>query len=221
MINEKEAENADGTDLEAEIVALAPWHIDVQVTNEISTAVAENVQGDGRSGIETDGPVRFVRPRDSWEELMRRIYPDGLEGRSFLECACNCGAYCFWAKEPGAGRCHGFDVREHWIKQARFLQKHRTWPADDVSFEVRDLYKLPESDLEQFDVTMFQGIFYHLPDPITGLKAAADKTRELLILDTAIRNDTPDGMLALAQELVEEVHVWLMQNHPLLMKPTK
>jgi len=47
---------------------------------------------------------------------------------------------------------------------------------------------------------MFQGIFYHLSDPITGLKAATDLTSELLILDTAVLVGAPDGMLALAEE---------------------
>lgn len=68
-----------------------------------------------------------------------------------------------------------------------------------------DLYDLPGMGLEPFDVTMFQGIFYHLPDPVTGLKAAADLTKEVLMLDTAIRSDLPDGMLAIGNEGREPV----------------
>ena len=43
-----------------------------------------------------------------------------------------------------------------------------------------------------FDITYFRGIFYHLPDPIRGLKIAADATNELLYLDTATV-DLPEG----------------------------
>jgi tRNA (mo5U34)-methyltransferase len=197
-----EPDNLSVEELRERIIDLSPWHIDVQVTPQISTRVSQEASGRVEHPKASDdlGPVRFVQPREAWEKLMRRIYADGLQGRTFLECACNCGAYCFWAKELGASQCYGFDVREHWVKQAEFLLEHRTWPSDGIRFELHDLYELPERGLKPFDVTMFQGIFYHLPDPITGLKAAADLTREMLILDTATRNGLPDGMLAVAEE---------------------
>ena len=133
--------------------------------------------------------------------MMEKIYPGGMGGRSFLDCACNCGAYGFFVKELGAGRTFGFDVRDHWINQAKFIQENRTvGPTDDMRFEVADLYDLPKLGLEPFDFTLFKGIFYHLPDPITGLKAAADLTKEILVVDTAVRVDLPDGMLAIAEE---------------------
>jgi tRNA (mo5U34)-methyltransferase len=76
-------------------------------------------------------------------------------------------------------------VRDHWINQAKFIQENRTvGPTDGMRFEVADLYDLPKLGLEPFDFTLFKGIFYHLPDPITGLKAAADLTKEILVLDT-------------------------------------
>ena len=70
-------------------------------------------------------------------------------------------------------------------------------------FEVLDLYDLPKLRLEPFDITLFKGIFYHLPDPVAGLKMAADLTREVLIVDTNARVDLPDGMLAVQQEAIE------------------
>src|SRR5918998_565710 len=190
--------------LREEIIRQGPWHLDVQVTPEISTQVfLEAPTGTYPSSF---GEVSFINPRESFRTLLKTVYPGGLKGRTFLDCACNCGAYCFWAKELGAGNCFGFDVREHWIEQARFLAANRTvGPNEGVSFEVMDLYELPKIDLEPFDVTLFKGLFYHLPDPITGLKAAADLTREVLILDTATRNGLPDGMLVVAEESRELV----------------
>jgi tRNA (mo5U34)-methyltransferase len=132
--------------------------------------------------------------------LLRSIYPDGLAGRTVLDCACNCGAYLFWAKDLGAGDCFGFDVRKHWIDQARFLVANRTWPTDGIHFGVCDLYDLPKLELKPFDVTMFMGLFYHLCDPIAGLKIAADLTEELIIVNTAARNGFPNGMLAIDEE---------------------
>ena len=55
-------------------------------------------------------------------------------------------------------------------------------------------------DPGRFDVTFFNGIFYHLPNPITGLKLAADRTDELLVLNTATRAGRPDGAIVVDQE---------------------
>ena len=42
----------------------------------------------------------------------------------------------------------------------------------------------------------FSGIFYHLPDPITGLKIAADLTEDIFFINTAgvNRPENPTGM---------------------------
>jgi tRNA (mo5U34)-methyltransferase len=186
--------------LKERIIALAPWHLEVQVTPEISTRVFLEGANAVDSGSDEPPPVSFISPREQWTGLMRRIYPNGLEGRTILDCACNCGGYSFWAKELGASKCFGFDVRKQWIDQANFLAEHRSWPSDGVDFEVLDLYDLPERRLEAFDIALFKGIFYHLPDPIRGMKGVADLTKELIVVDTAIRTDLPDGMLAASGE---------------------
>jgi SAM-dependent methyltransferase len=206
-VTKVEDQNIQTDDLKEEIIRLGPWHLDVQVTPEISTRAYLDAPEGTFSSVSTDPTARqnrqlvtFISPREGFVNLMKRVYPAGLEGRTFLDCACNCGGYSFWAKELGASECLGFDVRDHWINQARFLAANRVWPSDGIRFEVLDLYDLPKLDLEPFDITLFKGIFYHLPDPITGLKAAADLTREVVILDTAMRNDLPDGMLAVGNE---------------------
>ena len=188
--------------LREQIIELSPWHMDVQVTSGVSTRVSREMAEDPDCPArrEDPDPVAFTNPREQWTRLLTSVHPGGLEGRSFLDCACNCGGYAFWTKEIGASRCFGFDVREHWIRQANFLAENRAWPSDGIAFEKLDLYELPRLDLEPFDITLFKGIFYHLPDPIRGLRIAADLSRELLILDTAYRNDQPDGMLVLAEE---------------------
>ena len=189
------------TELKQEIIRLGPWHLDVQVIPGLSSsAFLEAPEGTYDASAESVGPVSFLDPRVPFQNQMRKIYPEGLEGCSFLDCACNCGAYSFWMKELGAGSCFGFDVRDHWINQARFLLEHREGPSDGISFERLDLYDLSKRDLEQFDVTLFKGIFYHLPDPVAGLKLAADLTREVLVVNTEVRIDLDDGMLVLDEE---------------------
>ncbi len=185
-------------ELAAEVIRLGPWHIEVEITPEVSTAVAL----DAPPGTYPNdfGKVSFTRRYDGIMARLRKIFPNGLEGRSVMDCACNCGAYLFWSKEHGAGECFGFDARSHWIDQARFLAEHRVKPSDAMRFEVCDLYDLPKVAPGRFDVTWFNGIFYHLPDPVAGLKLAADITDELLILNTAVMSGHPDGALVVARE---------------------
>jgi tRNA (mo5U34)-methyltransferase len=190
----------DEAALREEIIRLGPWHFDIKVTDSLSTRVS--LEAPPGTYPESFGHVSFQDIRAEHRVHLRNLYPDGVDGRSVLDCACNSGGYLFWSRELGAGRCFGFDVREHWIRQACFIKEHRS-DTDDMTFETMDLYELPERGLEPFDLTIFKGIFYHLADPVRGLKIAADLTREAMILDTNSRAGMPDGMLALEQEGIE------------------
>ena len=87
------------------------------------------------------------------------VFPQGMAApRAGL--GCNCGYFLFWSRSWGRGSAFS-DAREHWIRQARFLAAHRT-ASDGIRFEVCDLYDLPAGP--RFNVTFFNGIFYHLPD---------------------------------------------------------
>ena len=104
---------------------------------------SRRVAGPARTQSSTG--MSFQSPGQGFMRKMKRIFPNGLEGRSVMDCACNCGAYLLWCKELGAGECYGFDAREHWIRQARFLAEHRG-QTDGVRFEVHDLYDLDDVD---------------------------------------------------------------------------
>jgi hypothetical protein len=114
------------------------------------------------------GTPSVIRPDQRITQLVEEVFPEGLAGRSFLDCACN------------AGRSFGFDVRDHWIQQARFLARHL--PSENIAFETCDLAALPALGLEPFDVTLFMGIFYRLPDPIAGLRGLSDATRRIVLV---------------------------------------
>jgi tRNA (mo5U34)-methyltransferase len=210
----EETKITDEAELREEIIRLGPWHFDIKVTDALSTRVS--LEAPPGTYPESFGPVAFQDIRTEHRIHLKQLYPDGLGGRTVLDCACNSGGYLFWSRELGAGTCFGFDVREHWIRQAQFIQRHRA-DADDMHFQVSDLYDLPKLGLEPFDLTIFKGIFYHLPDPITGLKIAADLTKEALIIDTATRSDLPDGVLAVDWEGVDEL---MLGVHGLNWRPT-
>src|SRR6266540_1619249 len=151
----------DDRELRAEIIRLGPWALDVEINSRVSTSAFL----DAPPGTYPDscGAVSFIGPRTPFQALMQRVYPEGLDGRPVLDCGCNCGGYLFWAKELGGGRCFGFDARDHWIDQGRFLAAHRAEPSDGIRFETMDLYDLPDAELAPFDITIFNGLLYHLP----------------------------------------------------------
>lgn len=183
-----------------QIVALRPWHHDIEINSEVTTG--QVFSPEGRLLPEENDGVSLISPRSRFEARAGVLYPQGMQGVRFLDCACNAGAYCFYAREMEADFAFGFDVREHWIDQAKFVQQHRTgYPTDRIEFRVMDLYDLPKLDLEPFDFTYFSGIFYHLPDPVTGLKAAADLTRDVFLLNTAgmARSEEPRGMTLVSE----------------------
>ena len=174
---------------------LAPWFLGVEIAPGLTTEDLYKA---------TDQSEPFYDPAPSIKDWFSSLYPDGLEGRSAVDLACNNGAHLFALKEIGAGRCYGSDVRKHWIDQAQFLVEHRHKPSDRMEFEVANLYEIPERGLAQFDIGIFSGIFYHLPDPIHGLRIAADLTKEVLFITTASRGDHPDGLLVAVEESTTE-----------------
>jgi SAM-dependent methyltransferase len=175
-------EQRDAQDrLKDEIRSLGPWHHDVTIAEGIRT-------GDpalAPAASPEHGTVSITDPFQLLGEIVPALFEHGMAGRSFLDCGCNAGGYVFAATALGAHRAYGFDARQHWIDQAHFLMRHL--PSDGARFGCHTLAELPGLALEPFDVTLFSGLFYHLPDPVAGLRIAADMTRDLLIVNTATR----------------------------------
>ena len=196
-----------------EIRALRPWHLDIPLTESLSTGsafAAKTLEREDNAG------VSLISPRDACVNFVSRLFDGSLSGKSFLDCACNSGGYCFFARELGAERCFGFDVRKHWIDQARFVQRHRTVaPVDKIEFREMDLADLASLQLEPFDFVLFKGIFYHLADPIAALKTVADLTRDVLWFNSATYDDADGNSLYCTYEspdpVMSGVHVlsWL------------
>ena len=151
---------------------LGPWHIDIEITPTFDGRIPRlpSQPTSDASGI------AFHNPREGFLRRLHRAFPNGLRGAGACWIVPATVAPTCSMRRRRAGRCLGFDLREHWIEQARFLAEHRRCPTADMRFEVCDLYDLPALQPGRFGVTLFLGIFYHLPDPITALKVCGSPT---------------------------------------------
>lgn len=169
----------------SEMNALAPWHFDIEVLPGLRTT-----QANTKDYADEDSKRVTIIDPEELKPLLQKVFPGGLGGRSFLDVGCNGGGYCFLARRLGADRAVGFDPREHWIKQALFLK--RLIGDDAVHFLAA---RLEDLEAERFDVTLFKGVFYHLPDPIHALSEICDRTGDLIIMDTATDSTVKESCL--------------------------
>lgn len=186
-------------ELRAEILRLGPWHYDIEIAPGIHTGAGSVAAGGYAPEL---GKPSLLYPRQMMEQLATELFPDGrLGGRSVLDCGCNSGGYLFALTSLGAGRCFGFDARQHWIDQARFVASQL--PSDNIEFATCELASLPQRNLGRFDITIFSGLFYHLPDPVTGLRIAADHTNELLTVNTDVGEGSRASLVVSPESTVE------------------
>jgi SAM-dependent methyltransferase len=184
--------------IEQRLAQLAPWHFNVEVRPGVWTEAFNRKEYED---ADHQG-VGLIDPREI-QALFESILPGGLRGRSFLDVGCNGGGYCFLAHDLGASSCHGFDVRQHWIDQCEFLKSLLHPDVASLHFEVADVKKFQHP--HQYDVTLFKGVFYHLPDPITTLNQLCALTSRAIIVDTVCRGDIPEDTLVPWQESTTHV----------------
>lgn len=190
----------DVKQIEQTIRDLAPWHHDIELNCGISTGRVFSPTGT-RERHENQG-VSLLSPRKRFLGMVDALYPRGCNDVSFLDCGCNAGGYCFWITERGCSNAVGVEARQHWLDQAAFVKKHRE-SVDGVRFQIADLSTVGFS--ESFDLTLFSGIFYHLPDPVAVLRKVAAVTNDILIVNTVARDDNSPRGLTMKNESIAEV----------------
>ena len=139
--------------------------------------------GDGvvTSGVD-DTPLR----------LSRLQFPKDLSGKSVLDIGAWDGFYSFEAERRGAARVvatdhyawHGTGWGTGKGKSGFELARQALGSrVEDVDVDVMSLS--PER-LGTFDVVLFLGVLYHVPDPLAALEKVSAMTADLLIVETVI-----------------------------------
>lgn len=142
--------------LRKEVEAVEWWH-DIDLGNGIITP--------GRGG--------------SRRRLERMRMPADLSGRTVLDLGTWDGLFAFEAERRGARRVVALDDWQH----PGFRIAHRAL-GSRVEFVAMDVRAMSSANVGVFDLVIFMGVLYHLPDPLRGLERVAAVTGDQLILET-------------------------------------
>ena len=112
--------------------------------------------------------------------------PLDLRGKSVLDVGAWNGYFSFEAKRRQAQRVLATD-HHCWSPEiqgrAGFDLARRALKLDIESLDI-DVPDLVPGRVGQFDVVLFLGVFYHLPDPIRALQNIAALTKEVAVVET-------------------------------------
>ena len=126
------------------------------------------------------------------ERLARLRLPEDLSGRSVLDIGAWDGFFSFEAERRQAARVvatdyfawHGTGWGTGQGKAA--FELARTALESRVEDIDIDVLELSQERVGSFDVVLFLGVLYHLPNPLLALERVASVTSGLLILETVV-----------------------------------
>jgi len=100
----------------------------------------------------------------------------------------------------------------------------RAWVRAKTGLEIEEkIIDVPDVSVDTvgvFDVVFFMGVFYHLKDPLLGLKIASQMAKETLIVETALDATwmrRPMMVYYPGSELADDPTNWWGPNVPLML----
>jgi len=120
------------------------------------------------------------------------LAPLSLDGLTVLDVGAWNGAFSFEAKRRGAARVLATDMFTwtHPVYRGfeRFLYVRRDTGLD-IEYKLIDVPDHTTETVGQFDVVLFLGVFYHLPDPLSAIKRLAEISKLWMVLETHLDLD--------------------------------
>jgi SAM-dependent methyltransferase len=159
-----------------ELARFAYWHYAIDLGQDIWTR-----RPTGQEPHPQDG--HFRRFLHVFSGLLT-LTGGSLDGLRVLDIACNAGFWSILARRLGARYVLGIDRSEQNVEQARCLA--RLTGVRDVEFETADAFAIEPAWTRPFDVCLFLGLLYHLPDPICALRRVYVLTGRWAAIDTRV-----------------------------------
>ena len=74
------------SELTQKIKSMGPWHHDIHLFDDFTTGKV--FSPDGKLDRSDNDGVSLISPRGRYLRQLDGIYPEGMAGKSFLDCAC-------------------------------------------------------------------------------------------------------------------------------------
>lgn len=133
------------------------------------------------------------------EFAAKSVFKYPIEGKTVLDIGAWDGFYSFKAEKLGAKDVLATDWYcwggPGWGTKEGFDYVHSDLKSGVRTLEA-DVFALDSLDISTFDTVLFLGVFYHLSDPLEGLKKASALAKShLVVLTHASNNDTDIPLL--------------------------
>jgi 2-polyprenyl-3-methyl-5-hydroxy-6-metoxy-1,4-benzoquinol methylase len=112
---------------------------------------------------------------------------------SLLDFASNWGGMAIDAGLRGFKTAFGFDFKADNVERATALRDYMQ--ASNVSFDVANVYDLPSSDQQQYDIVYNLGLLYHVTDPVRLAQITYQLTRRMAVFDTLTHREPFAGYI--------------------------
>src|ERR1700722_7612846 len=170
-------------------------------------------------GVHTISPAETEKLRKREKAYLDKV---DLRGKSVLDIGAWDGYYSIAAKKRGAARVLATDWFSWggpgWGSKAGF-DYARAKTGLEIEEKIIDVPDVSVDTVGVFDVVFFMGVFYHLKDPLLGLKIASQMAKETLIVETALDATwmrRPMMVYYPGSELADDPTNWWGPNVPLM-----
>jgi tRNA (mo5U34)-methyltransferase len=130
--------------------------------------------------------------------------PEDMSGLRVLDVACAEGFFSFEAERRGAAEVVSVDFDPECIKRFGICSDAL---GSSIRPQVMSVYDLDPQELGTFDLVMFFGLLYHLPNPLLGVEKVAAMTSGTLLVqsrtleieslaDVPLAQFWPDGIIS-------------------------
>jgi 2-polyprenyl-3-methyl-5-hydroxy-6-metoxy-1,4-benzoquinol methylase len=153
-------------------------------------------------GLSTADATPFFRPRIRAQTLLRmQMINDVIEcvispeigDATLLDFACNWGGFAIDMALRGLKQATAFDFKKDNIERAKLLAEYMG--VQNLSFEVQNVYSLPDSYMNGFDVVYNLGLIYHVTDPVKLVLLTYQLTKQIAVFDTIAHREPFSGFI--------------------------
>lgn len=191
------------------------WSADAQRAAFTSSGWWHSIDLGG--GLITAGAHSLDHLRDNFA---RFGLPEDMTGRRVLDIGCWDGFYSFEAERRGASVV----AVDCWRPETFFFARNEL--KSRVEFHEMSVYEISRAELGSFDIVLFLGVLYHLPDPLLALRRVCEMTREVAIIESHVIDhllDSPRPIMEFYEidELGGQYDNWWGPNLECLQRMTR